>query len=58
MRKIREVMRLRYELKLGYQQIGQSCAITVSTVHKYLTRAETPGLTWPFPRAVAKSRAG
>ena len=49
MRKIREVMRLRYELKLGYQQIGRSCAIAVSTVHKYLTRAETAGLTWPLP---------
>ena len=32
MRKIREVLRLRYELKLGYQQIGRSCAIAVSTV--------------------------
>jgi DNA-directed RNA polymerase specialized sigma24 family protein len=36
MRKLREVLRLRYELKLGYQQIGRSCAIGVSTVHKYL----------------------
>ena len=35
MRKLREVLRLRYELKLGYQQIGRSCAIAVSTVHKY-----------------------
>jgi DNA-directed RNA polymerase specialized sigma24 family protein len=34
MRKLREVLRLRYELKLGYQQIGRSCAIAVSTVHK------------------------
>ncbi len=39
MRKIREVLRLRFELKLGYQQIGRSCAIAVSTVHKYLTKA-------------------
>jgi hypothetical protein len=27
MRKLREVLRLRYELKLGYQQIGRSCSI-------------------------------
>jgi hypothetical protein len=26
MRKLREVMRLRFELHLGYQQIGRSCA--------------------------------
>jgi hypothetical protein len=26
MRKLKEVMRLRFELNLGYQQIGRSCA--------------------------------
>ena len=49
MRKLREVLRLRYELKLGYQQIGRSCSIGVSTVHKYLKRAEAAGLSWPLP---------
>jgi transposase len=49
MRKLREVLRLRFGLKLGYQQIGRSCAIAVSTVHKYLKRAEAAGLTWPLP---------
>jgi transposase len=49
MRKLREVLRLRYELKLGYQQIGRSCAIAVSTVHKYLKRAEAASVAWPLP---------
>ena len=49
MRKLREVMRLRFELHLGYQQIGRSCAIGVSTVCKYLKRAEAAGLSWPLP---------
>ena len=49
MRKLREVMRLRFELHLGYQQIGRSCAIGVSTVCKYLQRAEAAGVTWPLP---------
>ncbi|HLH40462.1 MAG TPA: hypothetical protein VKX39_15030 [Bryobacteraceae bacterium] len=49
MRKLREVLRLRFELKLGYQQIGRSCAITASTVHKYLKRAEAAGASWPLP---------
>src|ERR1700732_5592320 len=49
MRKLREVLLLRYELKLGYQQIGRSCAIGVGTVHKYLKRAEAAGVTWPLP---------
>src|SRR3954454_7116723 len=49
MRKLREVMHLRFELHLGYQQIGRSCAIGVSTVCKYLKRAEAAGVTWPLP---------
>ena len=49
MRKLREVLRLRFELKLGYQQIGRRCAIGVSTVHKYLKRAQAAGVTWPLP---------
>jgi transposase len=49
MRKIKEVLRLRYELKLGLRQIGRSCAIAPSTVHKYLKRAEAVGLNWPLP---------
>jgi hypothetical protein len=48
-RKLKEVMRLRFELHLVYQQIGRGCAIGVSTVHKYLKRAEAAGLTWPLP---------
>ena len=46
MRKLREVLRLRFELNLGYQQIGRSCSIGVSTVHKYRKRAEAAGITW------------
>ena len=49
MRKLKEVLGLRFELKLGYQQIGRSCSIGVGTVHKYLKRAEAAGVTWPLP---------
>ncbi len=45
-----EVLRLRYELKLGYQQIGRS------TVHKYLKGAEAVGLTWPLPEGWDEAR--
>ena len=58
MRKLREVLRLRFELKLGYQQIGRSCSIGVSTVHKYLKRAEAAGLTWPLPEDWDEARVG
>lgn len=49
MRKLKEVLRLRFELKLGYQQIGRSCSLAVSSVHKYLKRAEAAGVSWPLP---------
>lgn len=49
MRKIKEVLRLRYELDLDQRQIARSCSISVSTVHEYLRRAETAGVGWPIP---------
>ena len=58
MRKLREVLRLRFELKLGYQQIGRSCSIGVGTVHKYLKRAEAAGLTWPLPEPIGMKPLG
>jgi transposase len=56
MRKIKEVLRLRCELKLGYQQIGRSCAIAASRVHKYLKRAEAAGIGWPLPEGWDEAR--
>ncbi len=49
MRKIKEVLRLRHELRLVQRQIARSCAISASTVHEYLKRAETAGVRWPIP---------
>jgi len=41
MRKIKEVLRLRYELDLDQRQIARSCSNSLSTFHEYLRRAET-----------------
>ena len=49
MRKIKEVLRLRNELKLDQRQIARSCSISVSTVHEYLKRAEAAKVGWPLP---------
>jgi transposase len=49
MRKIRDVLRLRFGLNLGQDQIARSCSIGQATVHRYLERAEAAGLTWPLP---------
>ena len=49
MRKLAEVLRLRFELKLSYEQIARSCSIALSSVHKYLTLAQAAGIGWPLP---------
>jgi transposase len=49
MRKIKEVLRLRFELGLQQDQIARSCSIGQATVHRYLERATALGLTWPLP---------
>src|SRR3954470_9106859 len=49
MRKIKEVLRLRNELKLDQRQIARSCSLSVSTVHEYLKRAASANLGWPLP---------
>lgn len=51
MRRIKEVLRLRYELKLDQRQIARSCSLSVSTVHEYLKRAEAANVSWPLPHA-------
>ena len=49
MRKIREVLRLKYECKRSNRDIGRSCGIGSSTVSDYLQRAKMAGLNWPLP---------
>src|SRR5258708_33500230 len=48
MRKIREVLRLRFELRLGQRAIARACSISQSTVHDYLNRAAAAGVLWPL----------
>lgn len=51
MRKIREVLRLK-ALGKSPGAIAQSLEIGVSTVRRYLRRAERSGLSWPLPPEV------
>src|SRR5437867_10734281 len=48
MRKIKEVLRLRFELRLGQRAIARACSIRQSTVHEYLKRAAAAGVVWPL----------
>lgn len=56
MRKINEVLRLRFELGFGIRQIARSCLIGVATVHEYLKRAEAAGLNWPLPDGMTETK--
>ena len=49
MRKIKEVLRLRFGLGLRQDQIAHSCSIGQATVHRYLEKAAAAGLSWPLP---------
>lgn len=56
MRKIREILRLHYEQKLGQRQIARSAHVSQSTVHEYLVRAQAAGLGWPLGEEWDESR--
>ena len=44
MRKIKEVLRLKYDSGLSHRQIAASCDMAHSTVASYLTLAQTAGI--------------
>lgn len=48
MRALKEVLRL-HSLGLSQRQIARSCVISQSTVHEYISAAQSAGLQWPLP---------
>ena len=48
MRKIKEVLRSKFEVGLGLRQIARCCSIGLGTAHEYLQRAEASKITWPL----------
>jgi len=49
MRRVREILRLKYELGLTERGISRSLGIARSTVADHLGRARMAGLDWPLP---------
>jgi len=49
MRKIKEVLRLRWEAGLSQREVALSCRLGRSSVRDYLLRAEAARLSWPLP---------
>jgi transposase len=56
MRKIREVLRLKWELERSSRSISETCGIARSTVGEYLRRAEDAGLSWPLPEGLSDAQ--
>jgi transposase len=53
MRKIREVLRLRFEVGLSARQVAASVQIARSSVGEYERRLGAAGLSWPLPEALS-----
>lgn len=54
MRKISEILRQRFELKLSYRDIARSQNISLSSISDYLARAKAVGLSWPLPESLTE----
>ena len=52
MRKIEEILRLKFEVELTHRAIAQSCGVSASTVSEYITHAKAAGLSWPLPEGM------
>ncbi len=56
MRKIREILRLKWEFHLSNRKVADSCKVSSSTVFDYLNRAKLAGLSWPLPEDLDDNR--
>jgi transposase len=48
MRKIKEILRLKWSLQRSNREIAKSCSVSHSTVKECLLRADSAGLCWPL----------
>jgi len=49
MRKIRDVLRLTFEMGLTRRQVADALHLAPSTVSDCIKRAQSSGLSWPLP---------
>jgi len=49
MRRIKELLRLKWACGMGDRAVAQACSVSRSTVSKYVHRAKALGLSWPLP---------
>jgi len=56
MKKIIEVLRLKYEARLSHAKIAQVCGLSKGVVGKYVSATQGLGLTWPLAVGVDEAR--
>ena len=56
MRKIKEVLRLKYDCGLSEREIARSCRVSRSTVEDYLRKAQAAGLGWPEANTITEAQ--
>jgi len=52
MRRIKEILRLKFAAELSHRQIADGLGISVGVVAKYVTAATAAGLTYPLPEGM------
>ena len=52
MRKLKELMRLKFEARLTHRQVGRSLGISPGTVSSYVHKCHEAGLGWPLPEGL------
>lgn len=55
MRKIKEILRLKWETGLSNRAIARACKISNSTVSETVRRARAAGLAWPLPEELGEA---
>ena len=56
MRKIKEVLRLKYDCGISEREIARSCSISRSAVAEYVRRARAAGLSWKEASTLAETQ--
>ncbi|MCB1075873.1 MAG: IS21 family transposase [Simkania sp.] len=56
MRKIKEILRLKFEKRLSNRQIAKSISVANSTVHLCLSKAKKANISWPLSEKVSEKQ--
>ena len=56
MRKLKDVLRLKYDAGLSQRQIAAALGLSLGVVNKYLNAAQTAELTWPLPEDLSEAQ--